>query len=290
MIVQYAGDIHVEFGGTPIRKSDLVGDVLVLAGDIHGTPSGLIDYLKRLHANIPIIYVLGNHEFHSHHWDKALGLYQWRLEKEGLSNVFLLENDSIEISGVRFLGTTLWSDCGDGEQGLSAEDMVADFSRITGPKSDNVVDPTPLSQIKLPPGYIPTRAETLSFLQHMGDDTTPTTLSWQTLATRYHESLDWLKQELAKPFPGKTVVVTHFAPSLESNAPEYGDSPIRKYYCNQLDDWIKSLGDQAPDVWIHGHTHFCVDYMIGKTRVVSNQRGYNSGDVVGFDPRRVVEI
>jgi len=289
--IQFAGDIHVEFGGTPIRRSDLVGDVLVLAGDIHGTPSGLVDYLKRLHTTIPIIYVLGNHEYHGGSWEKAVGVYKWRLEKEGLSRqVVLLENESVEISGVRFLGTTLWSDCGNGEQGLSAENIVADFSRIAGAKSDNVVDPTPLSQIKLPPGYVPTRAETLKFLQHMGDDTTKATLSWQTMAARYRESLEWLKQELQKPFAGKTVVATHFAPSIESNAPEYADSPIRKYYCNSLDDWLKSLGDQGPDLWIHGHTHFCVDYMIGKTRIVSNQRGYNAGDVGEFDPKRFVEL
>ena len=250
MKIQYAGDLHVEFGGTPIRRNHLVGDVLVLAGDIHGSPSDLVDYLKRLYTTIPIIYVLGNHEFHAGHWGKVAGLYQWRIEKEGLANVFLLDNDSVEINGIRFLGTTLWSDCANGEQGSNAEELVADFRRVNTDQGN---------------------------------------LTWKDMADRYRESLEWLKKEVEKPFNGKTVVITHFAPSLESNAPEYGDSPVRKYYCNQLDDWIKNLGDQGPDLWIHGHTHFCVDYKIGKTRVVSNQRGYNQDDVPGFDPKKTVE-
>ena len=72
--IQYAGDLHVEFGGTPIQRIDLVGDVLVLAGDIAGSPGGLVEYIDRLHANIPIVYVLGNHEHYSNSWDKVLEL------------------------------------------------------------------------------------------------------------------------------------------------------------------------------------------------------------------------
>lgn len=250
MKIQYASDLHVEFGGTPLRRNHLLGDVVVLAGDIHGTPSDLVSYLKRLNTTLPIVYVLGNHEFHAGHWDKALNLYQWRLEKEGLRNVFLLENDTVEIDGVRFVGTTLWSDCGRGAQGENAERLVADFRRIGAPPR----------------------------------------LTWLHMAERYEESLAWLKTEVETPYAGRTVVVTHFAPSLESNAPEYGDSPVRLYYCNALDDWIVGLGERGPDLWIHGHTHHCVDYRLGKTRVVSNQRGYADTDVPEFDPTRVVEL
>ncbi|MHB8369458.1 MAG: metallophosphoesterase [Leptospirales bacterium] len=290
MKIQFASDLHTEFGGTPIRRNHLVGDVLVLAGDIAGTTNGLVDYLNRLHTNRPILYVVGNHEYYGGNWDKAVGLYSWAIEKAGLGNVHLLENDAIEIGGIRFLGTTLWTDCMAGEQGLAAEAMVADFLKIEGPK--NTVDTVPLSKVSLPPGYVPSRAETLSFLQHMGNDMTKkATLSWQAMAERYHESLEWLKQEIVKPFPGKTVVVTHFAPSLESNAAEYADSPIRGYFCNDLDSWIEGLGDRAPEIWIHGHTHHCVDYRIGKTRVVSNQNGYLGIEKVeGFDPTKTVEI
>ena len=43
-------------------------------------------------------------------------------------------------------------------------------------------------------------------------------------------------------------------------------------------------------VWIHGHTHHSVDYMIGSTRIVANQRGYPDQVETGFRPEMVVDI
>jgi predicted phosphodiesterase len=84
-------------------------------------------------------------------------------------------------------------------------------------------------------------------------------------------SLDWLVQRLEAPFDGPTVVVTHHAPSLRS-----------------VLEWLL---DGRVAVWIHGHTHVCLDYELGGTRIVSNQRGYADLDPVeGFDPLRVVEV
>jgi hypothetical protein len=41
---------------------------------------------------------------------------------------------------------------------------------------------------------------------------------------------------------------------------------------------------------IHGHTHHNVDYRIGGTRVLTNQRGYPDQLCKGFDPNLVVEL
>jgi hypothetical protein len=43
-------------------------------------------------------------------------------------------------------------------------------------------------------------------------------------------------------------------------------------------------------LWIHGHTHYCVDYTVGETRVLSNQRGYPDELLPGFEPGFVVEV
>ena len=43
-------------------------------------------------------------------------------------------------------------------------------------------------------------------------------------------------------------------------------------------------------LWIHGHTHFNVDYKIGQTRVVTNQRGYVDTPNETFDPSLVLEV
>ena len=43
-------------------------------------------------------------------------------------------------------------------------------------------------------------------------------------------------------------------------------------------------------LWIHGHTHRCVDVAVRGTRVVSNPRGYPHEPVDGFDAGLVLEI
>ena len=57
-------------------------------------------------------------------------------------------------------------------------------------------------------------------------------------------------------------------------------------YASSLDALVDAL---APALWIHGHTHYCVDYLIGSTRVVSNQRGYRD-EGIGFVPDLVIEV
>jgi hypothetical protein len=48
----------------------------------------------------------------------------------------------------------------------------------------------------------------------------------------------WLSAQLATPFAGCTVVVTHFAPSLRSADPRYGLTPGTAGFCNALDDQV----------------------------------------------------
>jgi hypothetical protein len=45
------------------------------------------------------------------------------------------------------------------------------------------------------------------------------------------------------------------------------------------------------DFWIHGHTHFSVDYVFDETEIISNQRGYFSMVLSrNFKENLVVEI
>lgn len=48
--------------------------------------------------------------------------------------------------------------------------------------------------------------------------------------------------------------------------------------------------DGSAALWIHGHTHHCVHYHLGGTRVLSNQRGYPDEGVRGFDPELVIDL
>jgi len=61
MRVHIVSDLHREFGYNDINLK--LADVLVLAGDTDLGVKG-ISWLKSLSLDIPIIYVLGNHEYY----------------------------------------------------------------------------------------------------------------------------------------------------------------------------------------------------------------------------------
>ena len=198
MRIQYASDLHIEFGSRPLCKEDIKGDVLVLAGDIAGKPKKLLQYLHSLAGRAPILYVMGNHEFYGH--DFAMDLWRYQKAVESQTGVHFLENRSLEIGGVRYLGCTLWSDFFGGMQGKAAERGMNDFDVIT--------------------------------LE--GDK-----LRWIDVAYRYRGSLAWLRKELETPFSGQTVVITHHAPSALSNPPQFAGSPISGAFYSNLDELIE---------------------------------------------------
>ena len=106
-------------------------------------------------------------------------------------------------------------------------------------------------------------------------------------ARLHAESVAWLRRALAKCDRARTIVVTHHAPSARSEAPYHADSPLKAAFASGLDSLV---GQSGVPLWIHGHTHYNVDYVMGSTRVLTNQRGYPEELCKGFNPSLVVEI
>lgn len=77
------------------------------------------------------------------------------------------------------------------------------------------------------------------------------------------------------------IVLTHFAPSINSISKEYLHAKLTKehadyhinacYACN-LNSFI--IDNPRIKLWIHGHVHSAFDYNIGQCRVVCNSYGY----------------
>jgi predicted phosphodiesterase len=195
----------------------------------------------------PIIYVAGNQEYYGG------DIVHTRIalaERAGASHVAFLENQSYEINDVRFLGTTMWTDysAGDAQVMQLAIKNMNDFQQIRC--ASRPLKPEQLYDI-----------------------------NW--------ESCSWLAGELEKPFTGKTVVVTHHAPSSLS-WPNTGNETHRENYCNRLDDFFTRYDIQA---WFHGHVHNVADYVVNKTRVLCNPRGYTGYQVIdGFSAAKTIEI
>jgi predicted phosphodiesterase len=249
MKIHVLSDLHTEFEAFNIPKTD--ADVLVLAGDIGTKYSGLEQALKT--SEIPVVYVAGNHEYYGAAIPKLTGELQ---DMARGSQVHFLENDEFVFEGVRFLGCTLWTDfetLGLEKRALAmweAEQKMADYRLIRhSPK--------------------------LSRLRPVNT------------ASKHFESLAWLKRQLEIPFDGRTVVITHHAPSAKAFNPKYQSDLLSAAFASNLEPLLE---ESKIDLWIYGHTHHNADFVHGSTRIISNQRGYPGERVLGFNPNLVLEL
>jgi len=248
MRLHILADLHLEFGSTEIPSTE--ADVVVLAGDIDVGKKGL-EWAKSHFGEKPVIYVLGNHEFYRHAIPELTDTL--RQETEG-SQIHLLENKAVELAGYRFLGCTLWTDFAlDSNPQVAmqaAADMMNDYRIIRSSTENRRLRPRDTRKM-------------------------------------HQESIAWLKDELPRHDPARTVVVTHHAPSPQSEDPYYKGGPLTPSFASDLNTLIQ---ESRVPLWIHGHTHYNVDHQVGSTRVLTNQRGYPGEPCRGFNPKMVIQL
>jgi len=241
-------------------------DVIVLAGDIGEWVNG-IEWARHRFKNKEIIYVPGNHEYYK----SDLTVLEELRSKAKELDIHFLENDSVVIGNVRFLGTTLWTDCNDFSAAEVDESQasITDYSVIgitkwLADKNNKLVEPLKLLPIT---------------------DTNKHELFTPLIAYLLHKnSLKWLESQLLTIYAGKTVIVTHHAPSLRS----CGDK-VNYSYASNLDRFIRLYAGDI-DLWCHGHIHAPVDYEISEVRIVSNPRGYLRGSNSQFMPNLLIDV
>lgn len=236
MKIQLASDLHLEMLGPQLKATTLIepapgADLLVLAGDIG---SGIDAVQRFADWPVPVVYVAGNHEFYDRSWD------QTRIDLRDAcqaSGIHFLDNGILEASGVRILGSTLWTDF-----------------RVDGYTQRKCMEE---AELRINDFYrIQTQIGPLRALQTVED----------------HEmSRRWLQHEMAGPFKGKTIVVTHHAPHSLSIAPRYAGTALNGAFASDLSDLLG-----LADLWLHGHTHDPCDYTVAGCRVLSNPAGYTS--------------
>lgn len=268
MKILLLSDLHIEFAPfVPDPAAVEAADVVILAGDISTGTQG-IPWARKTFPGKRIIYVAGNHEFYGHHWTKLLPELRDLAAGYG---IHFLENDSVTIDGMRFLGCTLWTDFllfGQDKKPKAIRDsmtFMGDFSAIA---TDDM------------------RTE----------KSTRSTLSADDTIQRHQESLAWLQAELANGDPASTVVITHHYPSGRSTTPQWSNNLVSAIFGSNLP--IKVL--LGAKLWIHGHTHESFNYRIGDSkrsvRVICNPRGYPLGwhesefENPSFDPDLLIDI
>lgn len=248
MKIQIASDIHLEFGHT-VRIENAGADVLVLAGDICCARSfkskeknienyDLYRFFEEVSKNFKdVIYIMGNHEHYKFSYrETEICLRDFLSEYK---NIHFLQNQSFVIDGVRFIGSTLWTDmnknCPLTKNAL--EQYMNDFRIIKfKDMNDNYFKFTP----------------DIAYGEH-------------------RNAINFIGHELADHPDQKCVVVTHHAPSFQSVHPKYADQTLMNGgYASDLEH----VFTDNVKLWVHGHMHDSFDYVVGSSRVVCNPYGY----------------
>ncbi len=92
-----------------------------------------------------------------------------------------------------------------------------------------------------------------------------------------------MKQALAIPFAGTTVVVTHHAPHKGSIHPRFQGDGSTAGFVSHLPELV-----ERASLWVHGHVHDPFDDIAGDCRIICNPLGYR-GEHDGFNETLVLD-
>jgi len=270
MNIQLASDLHLEFLQRDHPGERLItyapgADVLVLAGDIASGANALSQFAD---WPVPVLYVAGNHEFYGHAMDSLRHEMRVKSRDAATKNgIHFLDNDRVDIGGVRFLGATLWTDYRLRLKHTQAAQMADARQRLNDHRL---------------------------ITRNGGERFSP-----QDALNEHEAARAWLASELNQPstnVTGKTVVITHHGPHPLSVHPRYDGDLMSAAFVSDLSELMPGV-----DLWLHGHVHDGFDYRVGSCRVVANPAGYirnrRSADKADFiyenpqfNPQLVLEI
>jgi Icc-related predicted phosphoesterase len=213
-------------------------DVAVFAGDLTTRMERGVRWIDSRLPGRECVYIAGNHEAFGADIDVTVA--KAREAAKGTA-VHVLQNDLLNINGVDFIGFTLWTNFnlfGDPHAAMTAAgDRMNDFKRIRVHNYRRKFRP-------------------------------PDALA------RHDQSISFLEKELARSEGRKQVVVSHHRPTAQGyryfETPDGSPDVLNAAYCSELRD----LFVDGPAAWIFGHTHESFHTTLGRTRLISNAKGY----------------
>lgn len=254
MRIHPISDLHLEFAPYPVPCPDV--DVVVVAGDVHTKGRGP-KWLREWAGDREVLYVGGNHD----HWKWRRMGYEYPGTHEKLARlcaeygIHWMDRSTVVLGGVRFLGATLWTDFA-----LYPNVPLNQWKALEG-MNDYLF-------ISVPPGFRAARPSDTVYL--------------------HAQDRAWIEAELATPFDGPTIVLTHHAPcEMSLRSWRQRSDPLDPAYASRLGELVMDSGARY---WIHGHTHHCVRYELGATTVLANCRGYGNSEGHNFDPALVLDV
>lgn len=240
MKIQVVSDLHLEFPAnrvwlksSPVRPK---ADILLIAGDLCTLKQfdRIQPFIESFNRDFAlVISTYGNHEFYGSNIESA-----YPSETKQLSeNHFRLNNAVYIHQDVRIIASLLWSHIPPQAE-ARVENSLNDYR----------------------------------FIYKDGPRGTETHIRASD-SNGYHDlSLSFIKETLASPFAGKTVLLTHHLPSFQCVPEMFKGSELSTGFASNLDDLILEHPEIA--LWAHGHAHDFDDRYVGETRMVRNPLGY----------------
>lgn len=257
MRCHYMSDLHLE--AQEFRHNLPRGDVLIIAGDLcHASaldPARTDLYRVRQRDRVMrfvdvatdafahVLLVPGNHEHHDGVFEDTLLLL-----RRHLPCVTVLDNDAIDIGGVRFFGSTLWTDLA-GRNEAATETIRRGMGEYFFTKTRRADENGENAIVKLRPT--------------------------DTLAA--HDSALAALRKQAMETAGPMVVISHHAPSPQGLNPQHKGNGLDGAFASDMENIVDGL--QQTPFWIHGHTHIRKRYRIGSTTLLANCRGFDGKDL-----------
>ena len=261
MLLRPFSDIHTEFWqdnrlsvlsqiipSMPLDKDTIA----IVAGDtgLAHRPETWHEILELLGKQfLAVICIEGNHFYYKN--DYLGRITELRKMFPLPENVHFLENESVAIGGILFVGATLWTDF-DGNDIFKMQQArmsMNDFNLIRNPDG-SLLHPEDTVQL-------------------------------------FMESKRFIFDTLEKAAERKVVVTHHGISPLSIHEKYRGDSLNYAF----MTDLSNEIIDHGPDIWVHGHTHNSFDYTLGKTRVIVNPYGYKDVEVnPEYDRKMLIEL
>jgi Icc-related predicted phosphoesterase len=254
MKMQPFSDLHIDVH--PIKKISIVEgvDVVVVAGDTCEGALKAFEHLRRIvPIEIPIVMILGNHEYYRRFVPNELALAHAHAPA---FNIHVLENETITLGGIQFIGATLWTNY---EAFGEAKKAAAMSARAAGMNDHRLIGWQKQPWLRFRP---------------------------REAAIMHDQSAAYIEQVLANSSADRCAVVTHHAVHWNSVDPKYTADPLTAAFVSDMSTLIETY---QPALWIHGHTHNSSDYFVGNTRIICNPHGY-ALENPHFDGALVVEI